>query len=99
LQQNVETPSQPNPSLPPSSPSATSTRPTSPVVTERLSEPPVSAGGKRPIVLSDDETDEGTKTCKRRRAPIILSDDEGYKQSESPKQTKDNPVNGEYGAS
>jgi hypothetical protein len=55
LQQDVDPPSQPNSSLPPSSPFAASTgstRPTSPIVTERSSEQPASAGGKRPFVLS-----------------------------------------------
>jgi hypothetical protein len=100
LQQDVDPPSQPNSSLPPSSPFAASTgstRPTSPIVTERSSEQPASAGGKRPFVLSDDEFDDRTKRCKRGKPSVILTDDEEYEKSESSKQTKGNPrANSEY---
>ena len=58
----------PSPVLPPSSPPATSSRATSPVVIERLSEPPldpVPARSKRPIILSDDEDDEVSESRRR----------------------------------
>ena len=93
LQQDAEIALPPNSSLPPSSPSATSTRPTSPVATGHSSEPSINTvplGSKRSIVLSDDENDEEIRSHKRSKRTIVLSDDDDDEKTET--QTKGKTV-------
>jgi len=89
LQQDTEIALPPNSSLPPSSPSATSTCPTSPVATGHSSEPSINTvplRSKRLIVLSDDENDKEIRSHKRSKRTIVLSDDDDDEKTET--QTK-----------
>ena len=89
LQQDAEIALPPNSSLPPSSPSATSTRPTSLVATGHSSEPSIHTvplGSKQSIVLSDDENDGEIKSHKRSKWTIVLSDEDDDEKTET--QTK-----------